>query len=464
VTTTDTPKQQIRAGRYCRISSDPKDKREGVDRQREDTSALCELKGWQAVGFYIDNDRSASNGKERPEWERLLADVEAGKIDAVAAWDQDRVNRMMEDFVRYKKLFVKRGILLATSNSGDIDLSTPTGVLTATIKTAVSEHEISMMKVRMNRAARQKAENGLPHWTRAFGYDDNHQPDPRTAPLVRQAYAAILAGASVADVCRMWNNAGAYTLNGRPWTGAVASTFLRKPRNTGLRSHNGDIVGKGTWPPLVDESTWRAAQAVLDAPSRTAGRKSVRKHLLTGVLGCGKCGHYLSGGYPTTKTVAYQCRRCRGVTIAASEVEPLIYRIVSGRLAMPDAVDLLKAELHDEAEAETIRLELETLYGELENIGVERGEGLLTGKQAKIASDIVNAKIAKLQARQQDRERLRVFDGLPLGKPEVAAAVKKLSPDRFRAVLDVLMTVTALPVGTGRGRVFNPERVQVSWR
>ena len=38
---------------------------------------------------------------------------------------------MMEDFMRYKKLFVKRGILLATSNNGDIDLSTPTGVLTA---------------------------------------------------------------------------------------------------------------------------------------------------------------------------------------------------------------------------------------------------------------------------------------------------------------------------------------------
>ena len=56
------------------------------------------------------------------EWERLLADIEAGKIDAVAAWDQDRVNRMMEDFIAYKKLFVQRGILLATSNNGDIDL------------------------------------------------------------------------------------------------------------------------------------------------------------------------------------------------------------------------------------------------------------------------------------------------------------------------------------------------------
>ena len=56
-----------------------------------------------------------------------------------------------------------------------------------------------------------------------------------------------------------------------------------------------------------------------------------------------------------------------------------------------------------------------------------------------------------------------MFDGLPLGTPEVADAVSRLSPDRLRAVLDVLMTVTVAPVGKG-GHVFNPERVQVNWR
>jgi hypothetical protein len=56
-----------------------------------------------------------------------------------------------------------------------------------------------------------------------------------------------------------------------------------------------------------------------------------------------------------------------------------------------------------------------------------------------------------------------VFEGIPLGTPEAADAVKRLSPDCFRAVLDVLLTVTVAPVGK-RGHVFNPERVQVTWR
>ena len=41
--------------------------------------------------------------------------------------------------------------------------------------------------------------------------------------------------------------------------------------------------------------------------------------------------------------------------------------------------------------------------------------------------------------------------------------VEKLSPDRLRAVIEVLMTVTVAPVDKG-DRVFNPDRVDVVWK
>jgi DNA invertase Pin-like site-specific DNA recombinase len=470
MTVAQPPNSLIRAGCYCRISSDPNDRREGVQRQRDDTTALCEIKDWTPAGFYIDNDRSASNGKGRPEWERLLADIEAGTIDAIAAWDQDRSWRMMHELEELRTFFTQLGrkIPLATTGQGDVDLYSPTGVLTAQIKTAVSEHEIAMMKVRMRRAARQKAENGQPHWQHAFGYmpgPNGPVPDPATALLVKAAYVQILAGGSLKDICGMWNDAAAFTLSGKPWTPSLLSPFLRKPRNCGLRTHNREIIGTGNWPALVDESTWRAAQNVMKAPSRGSGsRKSVRRHLLTGLLVCGRCGDTLGGQWTTAKRINYACTGCHKLSVRAEHIEPLLYQLVSGRLAMADAIDLLKAEIHDSVAAERIRLELETLYGELDSIGTERGEGLLTGKQAKLATDIVAAKITKLERQQQDSERLRVFDGIPLGKAEVADAIHELSPDRFRAVLDVLCTVTIAPVGKV-GRVpFNPERVQVKWR
>jgi hypothetical protein len=54
-----------------------------------------------------------------------------------------------------------------------------------------------------------------------------------------------------------------------------------------------------------------------------------------------------------------------------------------------------------------------------------------------------------------------VFDGIPLGTAAAVEAVKQLSPDRFRAVLSVLCTVTIKPVGKV-GHVFDPERVKVA--
>jgi DNA invertase Pin-like site-specific DNA recombinase len=438
----------------------------------EDCRALADRLGWEVVQTYPDNDLSAFNGKTRPGFETMLTAMKAGEFDALICWHPDRLYRTLKDLVRL--LDAVSGVEIRTVNGGNLDLSTASGKMLATILGSVAFNESEHKAERQRRAAQQKAKRGLPQWTRAFGYlpgVNGPTLDPQTAPLVREAYAAILAGASLNDICRLWNDAGALTVNGKKWTPPQVSAFLRKPRNAGLRTYNAgrrasrsDVVGPGAWPPLVDESTFWAAAAVMDAPGRAPGRKSLRRHLLTGVLLCGKegCGGYLSGMETLDKRITYACKQCRGVSIRAEHVEPLIYSVISGRLAMPDAVDLLKAELHDEAEAEALRIEANTLLGELDNIGVERGEGLLTGRQAKIATDRINEKLAAVQRRQQDQERLRVFDGIPLGKPEAADAVARLSPDRLRTVLDVLMTVTVAPVGKG-GKQFHPERVQVNW-
>ena len=508
----------IRAGCYLRISSDPNDKREGVERQRQDTAALCEVKGWVVAGVYPDNDTSASSGEERKHWNRLLADIKAGKIDAIAAWDQDRGWRMMSELEELRKFFTGLGreIPLATTGQGDIDLYSPTGILAAQIKTAVSEHEIAMMKVRQRRAARAKAEAGKPQWKRAFGYVPTPAgpvPDPELAPLIRDGYAAILAGASLKDVAAMWNEAGALTqkwtrqrdANGdfavdpktglpvmlcsrKHWTESQVSEFLAKPRNAGLRDHNGEIVGKGTWEPLVDEAMWRAVQASMAARpgGGRGGRRSYRRHLLTGIMVCGKCGGTLAGQWVMAKTggkpgrpkagqtkephpgevnhtITYGCTSCKGISIRAEHVQPRIIELIGRRLARTDAASLLKSEIHDKAEAQAIRDEKASLYGELTNLAVERANGLLTGEQVKVASDIVQQKIDAIERKEEDAERVRVFDGIPLGTPEAGAAVEALTPDRLRAVMRVLMDVAIAPTGKG-GHVFHKDRVQVKWK
>ena len=425
--------------------------------------------------MYVDNDRSASNGQARPEWERLLVDVQAGNVDAVVVWNQDRGWRKMSELETLRPIFEPRGVLLATTNIGTIDFGNADDVFRAQVSTALSEMEIAKMKVRMRRAARQRAEDGVPKWRSAFGYvDDVHQPDPVTAPLVREAYAAILAGGSITDVAKDWNERGHTGLTGKPWSPSTVSLFLRAPRNAGLRAHNNKIVGDGAWPGLVDQKTWESAQRVLNAPGRAPGRKSVKKHLLTGVLLCGKpgCNGYLNGQWamqagnraaPRAHSIVYACKTCRGCSVRADHVEPLLYGVVSRRLAEPDAVDLLKSAQHDEVEAERLRAEKQQLYAQIRAAEAEYDDGIIDGRRLKARKERVAEKLTEIERHEQDDERLRVFDGLPLGKPEVTEKIAGLSPDRFRAVVSVLLTATVLPVGKG-GKVFQPERVVIDWK
>jgi hypothetical protein len=195
--------------------------------------------------------------------------------------------------------------------------------------------------------------------------------------------------------------------------------------------------------------------------------------LLTGVLQCGKndCDGHLSGnwvmqahrGGPRAHAITYACKTCRGVSVRAEHIEPWLYNLIGGRLAKPDAVDLLKAEIHDEHEAEAIRTELATLYADRIQIGIDRGRRLLNSEQAKAATDVIDADIAELQRRQNDADKMAVLDGIPLGRPEAFEAVRELSPDRFRSVVAVLMTVTVVPVGKG-SHVFDEERIKVAWK
>lgn len=503
-----------RAAVYLRISSDPTGQQLGVDRQREDCEKLCRDRGWTPVE-YQDNDTSATSGK-RKQYEQMLADIRDGRIGAVVCWHLDRLHRQPIELEAFMALADQHQVALATV-TGDVDLSTDDGKFMARIIGAVARKEIDRKSARQRRAAQQKAERGVPQWKRAFGYADGYVPDPVTAPLVKEMYATVLAGGSLSGLARELNARGEWAWGQKwsrprakdgqpirsaevvcqrqPWSASTLSLFLRSPRNAGLRAHNREIVldkdgqpVRGAWEPLVDESTWRAAQSVLNAPGRAPGRKSVQKHLLTGVMLCGKPGcdgplagvwvMWKTGGEPgrpkagqTKKptgqkghTITYTCRKCRGVSMRAEHVEPLVYGLVGGWLARPDAVDLLKGEQADPAEADRIRGERLALVGRLDTAADDYAEGLLDGRGYARIRDRVQDQIAALDAQEHDQERLRVLDGIPLGTPEVEAALADLSADRFRAVLQLVCRITVLPIGKGwRKDVDHRDRLQIDW-
>lgn len=473
---------------YLRISDDRTGEQLGVARQREDCEKLCADKGWHPIE-YLDNDVSATSGKKRPAYERMLADIRSGRIGAVVCWDLDRLHRRPIELESFMALADEKGAKLA-SVSGDVDLSTAQGRLIARLKGSVAAHESEHKKARQKRAAKQKAEQGKPQWRYAFGYE-NGEPNPRIAKLVTQVYRLILSGGSLRDGCKILNDAEAYRewvrrpkvcdcetacrcergveIEYREWEEPSLSAFLRKPRNAGLRSHNGEIVGHGTWRPLVDEELWRGVQDVMAA--HREGRRAYRRHLLSGVLGCGNCGHHLTAQQTLKRKIQYRCKNCFGIAVAGEYVEPWVLALIGERLSRKNAKDLLRSKRHDTAEANEIRKQVRLLNDRLAGLGRDHGNGLLTALQVKEATDAINAQLAAIEEKRRDSDKAAKFDGIRLGTPQAIDDVQLLSPDRLRAVIDVICEITVMPAdkaaGIRRGqlgRTFEEERLKVVWR
>uniref|UniRef100_UPI003F993548 recombinase family protein n=1 Tax=Mycobacterium sp. TaxID=1785 RepID=UPI003F993548 len=306
----------IRAGIYNRISKDRTGLKAGVDRQLADNHALAERLGWPVVRIYCDNDVSAFSGKRRPDYQQLCADIKDGTINAVVCWHPDRLHRRSAELETWLDL-VGDNVQHATCQAGLWDLSTPSGRMNARILGNVAQYESEHRSERVRAAKAVDARNGKNNGgIRCFGY----APDGVTiwedeAAEIRRIADAITRGVSLRSLARELNQRGVPTTTApRPvpigggkhrvvrdgrafvvadgWSQAKLRSVLLSPRLAGFRTHHGEVVAKGTWPPILDETTYAAMLAILEDPKRrTAGPRMGRvpTTLGTGLFRCGVC-------------------------------------------------------------------------------------------------------------------------------------------------------------------------------
>jgi len=453
---------------YARISQDRNGSALGVTRQREDCEAYASRRGWRVVETYIDNDVSASNGKQRPAYMRMLADVEAGKVDAVVVWALDRLHRRPVELERFIDLADRHRLALG-SVGGDVDLSTSAGRLHARIMGSVARHETEHKGERQARAAQQAAQDGKPTGgPRPFGYRPGGvEPDPVEAREVRDAYRAVLAGTPLREIARDLNRRGVTTSLGNPWGPTQVRAMLLRARNAALRTFRTQVVGPASWPALVDESTWRAAVAVLSDPSRKTSPGFATRWLMSSLARCGVCGETVtSGGAARTRVdgsrpTVYRCRTRKHVTRDAAPVDDLVSRIAVERLSRPDAAALLVDD--DAPDAGELRAEAQTLRSRLETLAVEFADGALTAGQLRAATERLRSRLTSVEAAQARTGRAPVL-GDVVGADDVQKAWNGLPFDRKRAVIDTLMAVTIDPEHVRGRREFDPRLIRIEWR
>ncbi|MGI8578866.1 MAG: recombinase family protein [Nocardioidaceae bacterium] len=446
----------MRAALYLRQSRDALQNGLAVERQRQDCEKLAAERGWTITATLTDNDLSASNGKTRPDYERLLRMVDDHAIDVIVAYHVDRLTRRLADLEHLIQRCEKAGVRVATV-SGDIDLSTDAGRLVGRILGSVAAGEVERKSARQKRAALQAAESGKPPSRRAFGFT-NGDHDPIEAPALQELYRLVLAGMSMLAATRWLNERGHVTTTGKVWDRSSTRKMLLNPRNAGLRAHNGTVVAQGQWQPIIDEATWRAVVELVADPSRR--REPVGGRWLgSGLFRCW-CGARCRVNYSHHHSRVYQCKAHSHLSRNAEPIEEVVIAAIVARLRQPDLAGLLATEtnadvpaLRDQAAAERLRLD---------QVAADYAEGLLTGRQVQIATDKITARLESTEQALTEAGRGARLGPL-ISAPDPGQAWLDADLDIRRTVLDTLATVTILPGAMGRVP-FDPESVRIEWK
>src|SRR5690606_27621323 len=99
-----------------------------LDAQRDSAEAYIKSQSWECLPTRYDDGGYSGSSMDRPALRRLLADIEAGKVDVVVVYKLDRLSRSLLDFAKMVEMFDRHRVSFV-SVTQLIDTSTSTGRL-----------------------------------------------------------------------------------------------------------------------------------------------------------------------------------------------------------------------------------------------------------------------------------------------------------------------------------------------
>jgi site-specific DNA recombinase len=131
-----------------------------LDAQREACEAYIKSQafpGWKALPQNYDDPAYSGGNLDRPALKKLLADVEAGKIDVIVAYKIDRLTRSLADFAKLVEAFDARSVsFVAVTQQFNTTTSMGRLTLNVLLSFAQFERELSAERVRDKVAASRR--------------------------------------------------------------------------------------------------------------------------------------------------------------------------------------------------------------------------------------------------------------------------------------------------------------------
>jgi len=289
----------IRCAIYTRKSSDEglEQSFNALDAQAEACAAYVASQrheGWKLLPARYDDGGISGGTLGRPGLQRLLADIDAGRVDMVVVYKIDRPTRALADFARLvERLEAARCSFVSVTQAFNMSSSMGRLTLNVLLSFAQFEREVTAERIRDKIAASKK--KGL--WMGGLaplGYDPHPDPARRElvendaeAVTVRRLFALYLAHGCLNATARAAKAEGLRSkrrvfAGGRAQGGAMFSRghihrVLTTPVYRGLIRHR-DRCWPGRHPVIVDEALWQQVQERLQTASARR-RGAIAAHL-----------------------------------------------------------------------------------------------------------------------------------------------------------------------------------------
>lgn len=365
----------LRAFIYQRVSHDPRKRGTSVRDQETENRRTCDFHGWTVVESFTDQGRSASRYAKarRPEYERMLERIERRETDIVVAWESSRTNRDVALDRVLVNLCGDIGVLICY-NGRVYDPRDPDDRYVLGLNALNAEREADAIRARINRTVRLNTEEGRPRGRIPFGYERTYDPasgklneqvvQAEQAELIRRIADRIYGGESLNSIAKDLNAREIATPGGgAKWTPTQVKRLVLKPSNVGLRQHQGRVVGKATWEPILDPKVYEVCEALIEGrAAKLAPSDGKVKYLLSGVA-VAECGAPLYAR-PSGSRLRYICTSDWCCAIRVDTFDSLVQMWLLAYYERPEFLETL-APVADNAGAKSAMEEIADLEARL---------------------------------------------------------------------------------------------------
>lgn len=278
----------IKAGLYIRVSTDEQALHGlSLDSQREALTAYAKEHNMQIVDIYADEGITARKAlNKRLQFQRLISDVKAGKIDLILVTKLDRWFRNIKDYHNTQEILEKHNCNWRTIYE-NYDTSTASGRLHINIMLSVNQDECDRTSERIKAVFEHKKDKKeATTGAMPLGYkvvDKKIVKDEALAPLVNDVF----------DYFEAHNNKNG-TVNyinekyGTSYHYNTIARMLKKPIYKGCFSGI-----EGFCEPYLTTDRWNKIQGLVGRNIKI--RHNERVYTYSGLLICAECGLHLAG-------------------------------------------------------------------------------------------------------------------------------------------------------------------------